>query len=141
MSKIINRLYEYLDYKSIAPTRFEKNIGLSNGYLGTQLKRNADLGESIINKIIDNCLDLNVEWLVSGVGEMLKSKNTCEVFSQPDSKDAEIAELQRYKIKSLQDEIDKLKASAGMGVSKHAGTAPTSGVPQTKPHHKESGNN
>ena len=72
MSKIINRLYEYLDYKGVAPTRFEKNIGLSNGYLGTQLKRDADLGESILNKIIDNCLDLNVEWLVAGKNCMLK---------------------------------------------------------------------
>lgn len=70
--KAINRLYEYLDYKDIKPTRFEKEAGLSNGYLGTQFKREADLGESILNKIIDYCLDLNTEWLLTGKGSMLK---------------------------------------------------------------------
>ncbi|GHV18137.1 hypothetical protein FACS1894169_14400 [Bacteroidia bacterium] len=71
--KAINRLYKYLEYKGIKPTRFEKDINLSNGYLGTQLKRGADLGESIINKIIDNSLDLNAEWLLTGSGSMLKT--------------------------------------------------------------------
>ena len=46
-------------------------MGLSNGYLGTQLKRNSDLGESAIVKIIDNCLDLNPQWLIMGKGQML----------------------------------------------------------------------
>lgn len=69
--KIIDRLFQYLDYKGVKPTRFEKNIGLSNGYLGQQHKRKADLGESIINKIIDNCLDLSVIWLITGKGEMI----------------------------------------------------------------------
>ena len=49
----------------------EKEMGLSNGYLGTQLKRNSDLGESAIVKIIDNCLDLNPQWLIMGKGQML----------------------------------------------------------------------
>lgn len=70
--KAIDRIYKYFDYKGIKPTRFEKEIGLSNGYLGTQLKRNADLGESVINKIIDYCLDLNEVWFVTGKGSMLK---------------------------------------------------------------------
>jgi phage repressor protein C with HTH and peptisase S24 domain len=70
--KIINRLFQYFYYKDIKHTRFEKEIGLSNGYLNTQLKRNADLGESIIKKIIDNCLDINESWLLTGRGAMLK---------------------------------------------------------------------
>ena len=70
--KAIERLYKYIDYKGNKPTRFEKELGLSNGYLGTQLKRNADLGESVLNKIIDYCLDINPEWLLTGKGEMLK---------------------------------------------------------------------
>jgi hypothetical protein len=71
--KAIERLYKYIDYKGNKPTRFEKELGLSNGYLGTQLKRNADLGESVLNKIVDYCLDINPEWLLTGEGEMLKS--------------------------------------------------------------------
>lgn len=70
--KIISRLFTYLKYKSIPHTRFEKEIGLSNGYLNTQLKRNSDLGESVIKKIIDNCLDVDTIWLLTGRGSMLK---------------------------------------------------------------------
>lgn len=80
--KIINRIYEYLEYKDIPPTKFEKDIGLSNGYLGVQRKRSADIGESVIIKIIDNCRDLSLEWLILGVGSMLKSDNP-EAMGQP----------------------------------------------------------
>lgn len=71
--KSIERIYQYIKVKSIKPTRFEKQVGLSNGYLGTQLKRESDLGESVLNKIINNCLDINPEWLLTGVGDMLRS--------------------------------------------------------------------
>lgn len=69
--KIINRLFTYLKQKDTPHTRFEKEIGLSNGYLRVQEKRNADLGESVICKIIDNCLDMNIIWLLTGRGSML----------------------------------------------------------------------
>lgn len=71
--KAIERLYIYIDYKGMKPTRFEKEIGLSNGYLGTQFRRKGNLGEDILNLIVDNCLDLNSEWLLTGKGEMLKN--------------------------------------------------------------------
>ncbi len=64
----------YLKEKGVPHTRFEKEIGLSNGYLKTQEKRNSDLGEGIITKIIDNCLDMNIEWLITGRGLMFKSQ-------------------------------------------------------------------
>lgn len=71
--KIIERLYQYFDYKEIKPSAFEKKIGLSNGYLSIQKKRNADLGETIISKITENCQDLSPMWLFLGEGDMLKS--------------------------------------------------------------------
>ncbi len=72
--KAIKRLYQYLDYKGIKPARFEKENDLSNGYLGTQLKRNGNLGEDVFNKIIDNCLDLNPVWLLTGKQKMIKNQ-------------------------------------------------------------------
>lgn len=73
--KIIDRVFQYIDYKGIKPIPFEKKIGLSNGYLGKQQKRNADLGESIILKIVENCPEINPYWLLTGKGEMLKTKS------------------------------------------------------------------
>lgn len=71
--KAIERLKEYIDQKGISNRALEQQASLSNGYIATQLKRNADLGESVIIKILDNCLDLSLEWLLLGKGEMLIS--------------------------------------------------------------------
>ena len=71
--KAIGRIKQYIDYKGLTNRTFEQNNDLSNGYIATQLKRNADLGEGILTKILENCLDLNPLWLITGKGEMLKN--------------------------------------------------------------------
>lgn len=81
--KAINRVIQYIDNKGINNSLFEKKCGLSNGYLGTQLRRNADLGEGVLNKILDNCLDVSPEWLLTGRGEMLKSEGATKVIKTP----------------------------------------------------------
>lgn len=73
--KAIDRIKQYIDFKGLNNSNFEKEIGLSNGYIGTQLKREADLGEGILIRILDNCLDLDPEWLLTGNGEMIKTKS------------------------------------------------------------------
>jgi hypothetical protein len=70
--KAIERLYQYMEYKGLKPTALEKEIGLSNGYLGVQRKRNADMGEGAFLKIIDNCRDINPSWLLTGEGDMFR---------------------------------------------------------------------
>ena len=102
--KAIERLIQYIDYKGFSNRSFEIQIGLSNGYIGTQLKRNADLGESILNKILDNCLDINPIWLISGKGEMLKQKEA-PMVPVINEKDSYIIELQKDKIRSLEKEL------------------------------------
>lgn len=71
--KAINRIYQYFEYKKIKPTRFEKEVEISNGYFGTQLKRNSNLGEGVLSKILTSCADLNPSWLLTGEGSMLKA--------------------------------------------------------------------
>ncbi|MGL4956980.1 MAG: hypothetical protein ACRC9X_07370 [Bacteroidales bacterium] len=71
--KAIQRLYQYLEVKDIKPTHFEKKNAFSSGYLSKQYKRLADIGESIIVKITENCPDLSLEWLITGKGSMLRS--------------------------------------------------------------------
>jgi len=73
--KAIERLKQYIDYKGFTNSSFEKKNELSNGYIATQLKRNADLGEGVLIKILDNCLDLNPLWLLTGKGSMLKNEH------------------------------------------------------------------
>lgn len=70
--KIINRIFAYLKQKGIPHTRFEKELGLSNGYLKIQERREADLGESVILRVVDYCIDMDVVWLLTGHGSMFR---------------------------------------------------------------------
>lgn len=70
--KAIGRLYQYFEFKDIKPTRFERDLGFSNGYFSIQMRREADIGSSILEKITENCRDLNLDWLISGKGNMIK---------------------------------------------------------------------
>ena len=69
------RILEYIDYKGIEKARFEKEAGLSNGFVDK-------IGESIrslsIDKIRNRYQDLNIDWLLSGYGEMLNEKVSME---------------------------------------------------------------
>lgn len=69
--KAIERIYQYIDLKHIKPSSLERACGISNGYLGKQYRRLADIGESIMNSILENCPDLNPVWLITGKGDML----------------------------------------------------------------------
>ncbi|WP_195760056.1 hypothetical protein [Flavobacterium sp. LC2016-23] len=109
--KAIERLKQYIDFKGLNNSLFEKEIGMSNGYIGTQLKRKADLGEGVIIKILDNCLDIDLEWLITGKGNMIKgdqSKNENKV--RDDEKDREIERL-KDKNQDLQTINELLKRS------------------------------
>lgn len=91
--KSIERLLQYIDYKGFNKRSFEIDNNLSNGYLGKQLVRNADLGEGILVKILENCLDLSPEWLLTGRGEMLKSQNDKNSLSISQESEIDYKEL------------------------------------------------
>jgi hypothetical protein len=114
--KSINRIFEYLEYHKIKPAHFERDLGLSNGYLGTQRKRSADLGSTIVEKIMNHCDDLNLTWLITGEGEMLvsNSPNNMDCSKCPFKKDIERyqRDLDRYEkmIDGLNKKLDALTA-------------------------------
>ncbi|MFC0182559.1 Phage repressor protein C, contains Cro/C1-type HTH and peptisase s24 domains [Pseudarcicella hirudinis] len=72
MTKIIDRVFEYLRYKNIPHTKFEKQINLSKGYLTIIKNRDSDISGSTIIKIVDFMPTINTEWLLTGRGDMEK---------------------------------------------------------------------
>lgn len=64
-----------MEAEDTKPAPFEKKCKLSNGYLGNQLKRASDMGETAIVNIIIYNPKMNPVWLVLGIGEMYNDEN------------------------------------------------------------------
>lgn len=110
--KIIERLGEYIHFKGISLNSFDKAIGMSNGYIGKQIKNKASVGSNIIGKISCVYKDLNIEWLITGNGEMIKQDT--ETPNQPQDDKAYSLLLDRIEKLSnenmqLRSQIEKLK--------------------------------
>ena len=70
-SPIKNRLLQFLEHLGIGQGAFEKNVGISNGYVNNI---NKSIGSKILLKISQRYPELNSDWLLSGEGTMLKKK-------------------------------------------------------------------
>jgi len=70
---IVERLKEYIDYKKIAVSAFERSIGMSNASFGKSLKNKGAIGTDKLEKILSLYDDISPEWLLTGRGDMLAS--------------------------------------------------------------------
>jgi repressor LexA len=70
--KAIERISEYLNFKIITPHKFEQTVHLSNGYFQKQLRNKGSIGSDILIKVSDKYNDLNILWVLTGEGSMLK---------------------------------------------------------------------
>lgn len=87
-----DRVKAYCKATGIHIRIFEQTIGVSNGYVNSISK---GLGQDKIISIIENFPNLSIEWLLTGRGEMLKSKcPPCnfsdEIITDFNDKDTEI---------------------------------------------------
>ncbi|MBD5337709.1 MAG: helix-turn-helix transcriptional regulator [Bacteroides sp.] len=73
MCKILGRLKEFIDYKGIPVSTFEKSIGMSNASFGKQLKKQGAIGTDKLENILSAYPELSPLWLMTGEGEMLKA--------------------------------------------------------------------
>ena len=71
------RFVEYLKFKGMGQTAFEESAGLSRGAIAKKTGFNADS----IEKIAIACPDLNINWLVTGIGKMLNT--TYDITDSP----------------------------------------------------------
>ena len=73
--EIKDRMLAYIKHKGIRPAEFERNAGLSNAYV--QNLKNS-IGADKLKSIASYYTDLNLEWLITGEGEMLKLPSSTE---------------------------------------------------------------
>lgn len=69
--RLIDRLYLYLEFKSLTAYAFERACGIANGYLKKQYNGKGSVGSDILEKIHQHYPDLNMLWLLAGDGEMI----------------------------------------------------------------------
>lgn len=132
MTTISERVMLLIDHKKIPKENFFITIGaVSSTFTGKDAKSTLD--STTIYKILSEIPDVNLEWLITGKGEMLRNRDSTEKSSFDIIKDASakalrqlilegkmytsktvetknnIIELQRAEIEQLKKDIQQLK--------------------------------
>lgn len=111
--KAIERIAIYIHFRTISPHAFEKKIDLSNGYLSKQLKHFGSVGSDILIKIHCAYPELDILWVLTGEGQMLRAADTT---THPTSSNLVEDFTNKYttdnkKLRSLENDFDKLQKS------------------------------
>lgn len=73
-----DRFIAYLEYKGIKKAVFEKDAGFGNGFVD---KMGNNTRTSTLDRISNYCPDLNISWLRTGEGNMLKDDSNAQPFT------------------------------------------------------------
>jgi hypothetical protein len=111
--KPIERIEIFMHFKKITPHAFEQKIDLSNGYFSKQLKNLGSVGSDILIKIYLAYPELDILWILTGEGQMLK-------LAEQESQQIDDIILEDFtnkytsenkKLKKLENDFDKLQTS------------------------------
>ena len=114
---MLNRIKQYIDSKNIKVSAFEKSLGMANATFGKSLKNGGSIGCDKLEKILNTYPDINLYWLVTGNGAMLKEEKvedlSLEVLAKERCENCNTLERliknQDERIKELKDTIEILK--------------------------------
>ena len=68
------RLEQFIKNQGFSVRAFEISIGASDGMIRRAIKNNTDIQSKWLSVISDNYPNLNIDWLLTGRGSMLKSE-------------------------------------------------------------------
>lgn len=110
------RLKALIDYLETSITAFEARVGVSKGALAKPIKNSKTVGVEVLEKIFKEYPNVNLEWLVAGVGGMLKEG----IASEGSDSDKfiilpknEFIELQRKALQNQDQRIAELERELG----------------------------
>ncbi|WP_224482750.1 hypothetical protein [Robertkochia aurantiaca] len=106
MAKAIDRIFSIIKSLGMSARQFDMSIGASNGYTLRMKKNNASVGSDILERIVEKYPFVNINWIVTGRGNMF---GVDEAEKSP--KDYSLKEIEAMideKIKAHKDE--ELKA-------------------------------
>lgn len=117
MKTTIDRIYELVDFKGETIYKLSKSIDVSNGYFSKQKLSNGAISSTIIEKLVNHFPDVDLNWLITGKGKMLRTntastgKDCTEKIDQLKeqlAKSEELVGLQRYQLEGFAREIKRL---------------------------------
>lgn len=104
----IQRIKQYIDFKGVRVSAFEREVGMSNGSFASQLKNNKTIGLDKLENILNRYTDINIEWLLTGNGDMVNfdvlQERRASLYKKTNKKDN--AEIPLYDIQSTEGIID-----------------------------------
>ena len=78
ISNIKERILYFLEYKGVTKSKFFEKIGMTYGNF-TGKSKETPLNSEAISNILLEFPDINLDWLVSGKGSMLKTESNGSV--------------------------------------------------------------
>jgi len=112
---MLQRIKQYIDFKNINVSNFERSIGMSNASFGKSLKNRGTIGCDKLEIILNVYPDINLEWLITGKGEMLKKegeegqKETPKGFSELQDKYVQVVEENSFLKSKIIDMLEGKK--------------------------------
>ena len=118
------RLKDFIKSQGLTISGFEKDINVSNGYVNSISK---GIGGEVLLSILENSPKLNIDWLLTGKGSMLKEDTSKPVNTPEDMGQVALLQqensflkekitlleenkiLQAKEIKRLEEEIKRIK--------------------------------
>ncbi|MGB5370285.1 MAG: hypothetical protein WBN18_07630 [Flavobacteriaceae bacterium] len=106
MFKTIDRLMQFIKFSGLSARQFDLSIGAGNGYTLRMQKNSASIGSDVIENIIKTYPELNLVWLITGEGNMLKTDKKEPIMNfedLPRSRQKEIELIIEEKIRERQE--------------------------------------
>ena len=103
---ILERIKQYIDYKGISISAFEKSIGMGNASFGKSLKKGGAIGTDKLENILSIYPEISPNWLLTGTGEMLRSVDI--TFEPEDQKTlVDLVSSQKNERQFLKDKLEE----------------------------------
>lgn len=112
-----DRLARFIAYVGLKPTSFEKEMQFSNGSIGKALDEKRAIGSDRLETIVSKYPELDVEWLLTGKGQMIKRPESAELsmVAEPGLVPFKAATLTVDRAGNRMIPIADIKAAAGHG--------------------------
>ena len=82
---MIQRLKYFIESQNVSARAFEQKINASDGMIRRAIANNTDIQSKWITNVAENYPQLNLEWLITGEGDMLKSDKKTVLFYNPEN--------------------------------------------------------